>query len=292
MVHLKNVNSEYTYNSDRCKNCYLLANTVGNEDCMYGRDFYDNQDCVDCDHVLKCILCYECVNCKYCYNSDHCTDCENCTDCLYGYDLRGCRNCIGCAGLRNKEYCIFNEPYKPDKYRKEAKKLSDNKIQKGFEGTQLKSPRIYAVNTNAENFTGNYVHHCQNAYQCFDVVECQDVAYLDECKNVKDSYDVFVLEYGELCYEISSCHILNNCNFCFFCVSSTDCEYSEILFNCEHCFGCISLHHKKYHILNRPYEKEEYFQKVAELRKEPWYAKEHLSSTYAFGDTVAVWPVL
>lgn len=68
MIHLKQTNSEFCYNIDECKNCYLLANAVKNEDCMYGRDFYNNQDCVDCDHILNCTLCYEVINCHYCYN--------------------------------------------------------------------------------------------------------------------------------------------------------------------------------------------------------------------------------
>ncbi len=34
--------------------------------------------------------------------------------------------------------------------------------------------------------------------------------------------------------------------------------------NCQDCFGCVNLKNKKYHIFNKPYSKDEYFQKISE----------------------------
>ena len=296
MIHLSNVNSDFCYNADRCKNCYLLANTVDNEDCMYGRDFYHNRDCVDCDHVFRCTLCYETINCKNCYNCNHMQDSESSSDCLYGYDLRGCINCTGCASLRNKEYCLFNEQLSPSVYREKVALLKSEEIRKKFDEVKEKTPRVYSVSTNSENFIGNYVHHCKNAYEAFDTVECQDVGYVSEIKSCKDCWDIFVLEYSELCYNISSCHKMYNCNCCFFSAESKDCEYSELMLNSEHCFGCVSLHHKKYHILNKPYSEEEYFKEVArlkeEMKKEGILGELWMPPTYPLEDTVAAWDVM
>lgn len=293
-IRLKNVNSEYTAQSDQCKNCYMLANAITNEDCMYGRDFYGDTDCTDCDHIRDCTLCYECLNCERCYSCDYLQDSENSTDCRHCYDLKGCRNCLGCAGLRNKEYHIFNKPYMPEEYKWKVSKLTGGEIAEGFLSAQLSSPRVYSVQVNSENFSGNYVYHCQNAHECFDVVECQDVGYLVECKKLKDSYDVTILEDSELCYNISSSHIIHNCNCCYFCVTSSDCDHSELLFDCKHCFGCISLHHKSYHILNKPYSKEEYFEKAAEIKAQlgALYGEMLIPPTYDSSDTVIVWPVM
>lgn len=302
MIHLKQTNSDFCYNIDECKNCYLIANAVKNEDCMYGRDFYGNTDCVDCDHILNCTLCCETINCHYCYNCSHLQDSENCHDCEYGYDLKGCRNCFGCASLRNKEYYIYNTSYHPDEYKKKLEEIKKNakesteEIGKHFEETKFKTPRVYAVQTNSENFFGNYINHSQNAYEAFDVLECQDVGYIAEAKYIKDSYDIFVLEHGELCYNISSAHIMHNCNCCFFSTSCSDCEYSELLFNCDYCFGCIALHLKKYHILNKPYKKEEYFKEVAkikeELRSQGLYGELIIPPSYVLEDTVGSWRVM
>jgi len=232
-------------------------------------------------------------------------DCENCNDCEYGYDLKGCRNCFGCASLRNKEYQIFNVQYKPEEYKTRLAELKENakssptskeKNEKLFEEIKLKTPRVYCTQTNSENFFGNYIDHCQNTFYAFDVVECQDTGYIYESKKVKDSYDIMVLEDSELCYNLSSCHVMHNCDCCFFTTNCSDCHYSELLFNCDHCFGCVSLHHKKYHILNQPYEPEEYFKKVEEIKKElrdqNLYGVLTIPSTYPSEDTVENWKVM
>ena len=48
-----------------------------------------------------------------------------------------------------------------------------------------------------------------------------------------------------------------------------DCQYTEYCmncFNCEFCFGCIGLQRKKFHIFNKEYAEDEYWQKVDELK--------------------------
>lgn len=294
LIQLKNVNCDYTHLTDQCKNCYLLANAVSNEDCMYGRDFYGNTDCVDCDHIRDCTLCYECLNCKNCYNSDYLQDCENSRDCSYGYYLRDCADCIGCVSLRKKSFHIFNKPYSKEEYARKMKTLTPETIREGFSELKKKNPHIATYQLSSDNCIGNYVFHSRNAYEAYDIVGCQDVGYILEAKGVTDSWDISVMEYSELCYEISSCHKMTNCNFCFYCVGSSNLEYCELAYNCHDCFGCIALHHKRYHILNTPYSKEDYFKKVAEikwqLRREGTYGQRFLPSTYPLDDTVAVWP--
>lgn len=295
-IRLQRINSEYTHNIDQCKNCYLIMNAVQNEDCMYGRDFYENNDCVDCDHILRCNLCYQCLNCRDCWNCIYLQDSNNCRDCDYGYDLKDCKNCIGCCGLRKKEFHIFNQPYSQEDFAKQKEQLTDEKIKFEFKTLKQKVPRISDIQIGTEHCLGSTLYHCQNGYDIYDCVECQDVGYSAECKDMKDSWDIFVLEHGELCYECSSNHILHNSNFCFMCTSSSNLEYCELIFNCKDCFGCIGLNHKQYHILNKPYSAEEYAVKVSEikaqLKKEGLYAKRFLPSTYALEDTVVVWDKL
>jgi hypothetical protein len=293
MLQLKCENSEYTFATDQCKNCYLIMNAVRNEDCMHGRDVYNNDDCVDSDHIFGCELCYQGVNLKNCYNCDFLQDSESCRDCRHGYDLKGCSDCIGCAGLRQKKFHIFNKPYSEDEYHEKVRNLSLEQIKQGFEQVKLTAPHMFGQIINSENCVGDYIHNSQNVFAGFDVVECQDVGYVSEVADLKDCYDIFVLEHSELCYEISSCYKLYNCNFCYMCVESQDLEYSEFCSYCKHCFGCTSLVRKKYHILNKPYSKEEYFTRVAEIKTElkakGEYGKRFLPSSYPYEDSVATW---
>ncbi len=293
---LNSVNSDYCYNTKDSKNCYLIANAVKNENCMYGRDFYDNTDCVDCDHVKTCTLCYECLNCNNCYNCDYLQDSLNCNDCSYGYFLKGCRDCVGCVGLKQKRFYIFNVAYSEAEYRSKVAGLTADETAKSFEDLKRRIPRVYATQIDSENCSGDDVFYSRNINGAFQVQECQDGGYLMECKKVTDSWDITVLEQAELCYQISSCHVMHNCNFCFFCVECSDVEFGECLMSCQHCFGCISLHRKKYHILNEPYSAEEYFKKVAELkdqlREQGMYGQMLIPPTFPLEDTVVMMPAL
>lgn len=293
MLQLTQENSEYTFATDQCKNCYLIANAVRNEDCMYGRDFYNNDDCVDCDHISGSQLCYECINCKNCYNGDHLQDCENSRDCSYGYDLKACTNCVGCVGFRKKEFHIFNEPYSKEAYFEKLKTLTLEEIQTRFLELKESTPRMFTQIINSENATGNYVYNSRNVFESFDVSDCQDIGHSNESKKLKDSWDIYILENSELCYEIACSHVLYNSNFCYMCVESSDLEYCEFVAYSKNCFGCVSLIRKDYHILNEPHSKEDYFLRLKqiknELRARGEYGRRNLPFSYPFPDTVGTW---
>lgn len=293
---LNSENSDYNYNVKDLKNCYLLANAINDENCMYGRDFYGSENCTDCDHIKNCTLCYQCLNCENCYNCNYLQDSVNCNDCDYGYFLKGCRNCIGCVGLKQKNFHIFNEPYSESDYQKKLEQLKSEKILKKFETLKQTVPRMGALMIDSENSTGNGIFHSRNIFNAFDVRECQDSGYMLECKKVTDSWDVTILEYSELCYQISTSHLLHNCNFCYFCLECSDLEYCENLIACQNCFGCISLHRKQYYILNQPYKKDEYFKKVSEiknqLKEQGLYGEMFIPPAFPREDTVVVWPTM
>ncbi len=40
----------------------------------------------------------------------------NSYDIRYGYFLKNCKDCFGCVGLRNKQYCILNKQYSKEEY--------------------------------------------------------------------------------------------------------------------------------------------------------------------------------
>lgn len=292
-VIINSVNSDYCYNVKNLKNCYLLANAVENEDCMYGRDFYDCADCVDCDHVKKCTLCFSCLNCANCYDCDFLQDCESCTDSRYGYNLKSCSDCVGCVGIRQKKYHIFNKAYSEPDYHEKLAGLSEEEIRERFEGLKRSVPRRNLLQTNCENVSGNNLFHCKNVIDSFDMRECEDVGYALEGKNIQDSYDCTIFEDSALCYQISAAHNIQNCNFCHFCVDSCDLEFCECMIACQNCFGCISLHRKQYCILNEQYSPDEYFQKVEEfknqLREQGLYGQMLIPPVFPREDTVAVW---
>lgn len=289
---LNSQNSDFNFNVKDAKNCYLIANSVGCEDCMYGRDFYQSKDCIDCDHIHACTLCYQCLNCDNCYNCDYLQDSQNCSDSRFGFSLKSCSNCIGCVGLRQKSYHIFNKPYTKENYEKRAKELSEDEIKTQFESLKKEVPRCGIIEVESEQFTGSGIFHSRNIDHSFDVSDCQDSGYLLEAKKVTDSWDISILEESELCYQLSSCHQMHDSNCSYFCVNCSEVEYCENLMDCQNCFGCISLKRKQYYILNKPYEPEEYFRKVNEikmqLREQGLYGKMLIPPTFPTEDSVVV----
>ena len=105
----------------------------------------------------------------------------------------------------------------------------------------------------------------KNCYLIFDSSNGENCAFGVALNNVKDSYDGYSLEKCELCYQGFN---LTSCYKTFFSSHCTDCQ--EIYFchnciDCSNCFGCSNLRHKKYHIFNESYSKEEYFKKLKEF---------------------------
>jgi hypothetical protein len=299
LYNVINENSPYGNFMNRCKNCYLVANAHHCEDVFYGRDVYWNKDCCDSDHIHKNELLYECLDSRNCYNSSYLQDCEECNDCNYCFDCRGCKNCFGCVGLRQKEFHIFNKPVPEEDYFglvAQWKKKGHKAIWNEFEKLKETVPRLFARQIKVENVTGDYIKNSKEIYNSFGVTESQDIYQSFEVDKSNDCCDVSFTEYAELCYECFSSYKLKNANFCTICWESSDLEYCFSVFRSRHCFGSVFLNHKEYHILNKPYSKDDYFKKKAEIKdqliSEGTYGKWHFESSYPFQDSAAALPRL
>lgn len=114
--------------------------------------------------------------------------------------------------------------------------------------------------------------------------------YVNATGYLKDCYMVFNADYGDkTAYTLFSEHTnecvdnyrVNNCELCYECVGIYKCYkciYSQeldscanVLFSyglsgCTDCFGCVNLRNKSYHIYNVPYTREEYLEKIKEMK--------------------------
>ena len=109
---------------------------------------------------------------------------------------------------------------------------------------------------------GGYLKNC---YLCFGVGFSENCSYLYRTHHAKDSYDSAYLSKCELCYES---FMLAGCYKAFFssnCADSQEIYFCNNCVNCQNCFGCTNLKHKKYHIFNKSYAKQEYFKKLKEF---------------------------
>lgn len=299
LYQVVNFNSDYTNYTDGLKNCYLLTNAFNSEDCFFGRNLSYNRDCIDCDHCHGCELCYQCVDCIGCYNGNFLQDCEQCTDCTFGYDLRGCRDCFGCMSLRQKQYYIFNQPYSKELYFEKIHEFQVliqrgevQELQAQFEQLKNLLPHRAAHLLQSENVAGDYIVNSKNCFYSFDIKDSQDLGYCYEVKKSTDCFDIAVGEFMVGNYECHSAWKLQNSTYCNNCWESSDLEYCDQVFRSNHCFFCVYLNHKEYHILNKPYSKDEYFKQVAackeQLKAAELYGRWFIPWAYPIQDTCAI----
>ena len=265
------VESEYCGNALDLKKCYLMFNSGFSENCSYGTDVLYSKDSMDLLDVSHGERSHELIHSERCYNCFFGADLKECRNVYFSYDLTNCHDCIGCAGLRNKQYCIFNNQYSQEEYLKEKEKFDfgsrtvRDKIRKKAEDLHLRIPVKFMHGSNNVNSTGDYLRNCKDVHQCFISRGLENCAY---CQKIlfgtammgaghdRDSYDLTIAA-GELGYEncIGGGY---NIRFSWLSLFHSDVNYSMNCINCTNLFGCIGLRNKSYCILNKQYTKEEY----------------------------------
>lgn len=279
-----NENSDYVNYSGWSKNCYLCFCTDYAEDCEYCHGVYYTKNTMDSSSTLSSELCYECVSCTDCYSVFFSQDCSQCSDSAFLLDCSGCKNCFGCTGLRQKQFCLFNEQLSKDDYERKRReiKLSSEKMIRTMRERIVQiaknHPRRFYSGQNNENVTGNFLSNCKNAFTCYDSTDLEDCKYCHSMRGAKDCYDISYWGHpGELCYECLGVGegILQSA-FCYCCWNScSNLYYCFSCLACQDCFLCVGLQKKQYCILNTQYTKEEYERMVPKIiermiRDEEW----------------------
>ncbi|MCR4328459.1 MAG: hypothetical protein NUV53_02965 [Patescibacteria group bacterium] len=129
------------------------------------------------------------------------------------------------------------------------------------------------------------VWRSKDCYLSRSVLDCENISYCYRTLNCKNSIDLTYSFDLELCYD---------CLYCFKCFktrhafNSRDCIESAFLYDCRNvqsCFMCWNLRNKSYYILNRPYTKEAYFEKIKEFdlksRSAVWKYKKEFQEVVA-----------
>ena len=98
-------NTHEAYDSQRCWDCKHLAQTI------------DMKDCYDCNYTEENELCYEYIGYYRNNNCQFSLGFFNCNNVMYSSNCISSNNLFGCAGLKRKEYCIFNKQYSKEEYK-------------------------------------------------------------------------------------------------------------------------------------------------------------------------------
>lgn len=270
------VNCQNSYYCNYCsdnKDCYLDIAGEANEDSYYNLFVKYSKNVVDSTFTYNSELCYECINCYDCYNVQNSMYCENSNDCYFCYDLIGCKNCIFSSGLRNKQYCIFNEQKTKEEYESYLASLhlvdyeQRMQLQQGWTKFKLENAIFRgSYLLNCENCDGNDLKNSKNTHYSFNALNCEDSKYLYDVLDAKDCQDLnYSLYKPELSYELISSLNMVKSAFSLESHYNNEVYYSEMLDNSANLFGCSALRHKQYCIFNKQYTKGEYEELVPRI---------------------------
>jgi hypothetical protein len=95
----------------------------------------------------------------------------------------------------------------------------------------------------------------------------EDCAYLFEGVKCKSTADGNLPYQTQMAYEISNSDFVTYSGFMVDCSRTHFSYFCNYCNDCSYCFGCVGLEFKEYHVLNKPYSKEEYFYRVEQLLK-------------------------
>ncbi len=136
-----------------------------------------------------------------------------------------------------------------------------------FSKLMNKVPRLSIINSQSQNsIYTNFSSRNKNCYYTFGMFFDEDVHYSHYGSNCKDCLDCLRISHCELCYECIDCE---KCYESFFSQNCQNCSDSYFLKNCigcSNCFGSINLRNKEYYFMNKPYTKEEYLNKIKNLK--------------------------
>jgi len=262
--------STYQNSASRNKRCYMVSASGDNEDCLYSNNLDYAKTSIDCLWCRRVEYAYECIDSLDCTRTFFCDESRQCIDSWFLYDCRNCLNCFGCAGLRNKSYCLWNKQLTKQEYEAQVGKILENltleqinDFQLRLKDVSLSFPRKYAhIDPQSESTcTGDYIINSQNVFKSFTVHESQNVRYCSKLIAGRDCLDV--TDWGdpaELCYESitigkGAYKVLFSSNCWPEC---RELQYCDSCSNSHHLFGCAGLKNASYCILNKQYTEKEY----------------------------------
>jgi len=280
------INSDYTHDGYKLKNCYLIFDGEQAQDAYYGECYVRIRDCSDFLYLHDCELCYECVHCQNCFNLRFSSFCQNCSESSFLLDCHSLKNCIACTNLHQKEYHIFNEPYSKEEFERIRESLHLDRasgleaFRKKAEDFFLTKPRKAVRGFFNEQVSGDNLIECKDSYDSFDCVGLRDCRFCTNCMmGGTDMYDIDA--WGDrLSLAYDSAYIgagVQNVIGCFYtALSAADLCHSLFCMGCHHLFGCAGMRQASYCILNKQYDEQQYIGLVQRLI-------EHMQKTGEWG---------
>ncbi|MFA5792300.1 MAG: zinc-ribbon domain containing protein [Candidatus Gracilibacteria bacterium] len=263
-LQLASENCEYNALIAYSKNTYMSPGSHFMQDSIYCRKSQYCKDCLDSNLIDHCELTGFSTNSKNCYACHHIINSRSCVDSAYLKDCANCKNCFMCSGLVGKSFCIKNQQYSEEDYKKYlglSTQKAEEEVMNEFLNFDLQIPKRPLNMANCENSIGDYLYNSKSAIEAYDSIAIEDSKYIFESESVKSSMDLLCHDKDiENCYEQSSGGDRNvNVKFSFCPVNCSNSAYLYACFYLMDSFGCDGFHSRQENvILNKKYDKATY----------------------------------
>ncbi len=269
---VNSVNSDYSNWTEFNKNCYLVFAAGLNENVRFANKALRCRDTQDVLMAGDIELGHELVDCYASHSLSYSANCKSCTNSAFLFDCRNCQYCFGCTNLIGKSYCIFNEQYSKEEYKKKLAEFDlgsykqAEELKKKFEELKANAIHRHANIVGSNNCMGNFITNSKNCSFAFELFEdVEDAHYVVACmmsKSLQDSMGSYKVENG---YENVDTNESNNIVGTITTYTSHDVRYCMSCHASSNLFGCVGLRSKEYCILNKQYSKEEYEKLTAQI---------------------------
>jgi len=149
-IKIENCTGDYIIESKNCKDCF---NIYKSENCVRISNIDDKgRDCRDLNYVAEMELCYEGTSIAG-YKNIFCAFMPSGRDNYY-CNFCETNNCLGCVGLKKREFCILNKQYSKEEYEKKVTEIIGNMKKSGEWGEYF--PAKYSVFSYNETVAMDY----------------------------------------------------------------------------------------------------------------------------------------
>ncbi|MFA7681479.1 MAG: hypothetical protein WCX61_00445 [Candidatus Peribacteraceae bacterium] len=121
--NVQNVSGTHIYNS---KNTFQSFFVDRCEDCAYCMQVVDLKDCHDNNYTEENECCNEYLGMYGAKNTHFSTFSRHTYEVYFSEYCINSKNCFGCAGIRDRNYCIFNKEYSKEEYEKLIPKIIEH----------------------------------------------------------------------------------------------------------------------------------------------------------------------
>lgn len=249
-----------------------FAGASASKNCCYINDCQEAESCVDSVAGINITDCYHINHCSRLHRCKFVYESFDCVESSFLFDCRNCEYCFGASNKRNKKYLWWNEQLSEEEWKKRVTEIdlgSFKVLQEQKEKfLQMIKEALWPENFNIQttNSTGDYLIKCSNNVMSSYGRDGHDNYYCYGMWGGARGNAFSTAVPGDNSYQAGPLGNSANIKFSPFMTRCDDCEYCFGCYESTHCFGCIGLNHKEFHIFNKEYSEEEYWQKLDEIK--------------------------